>query len=363
MPYAAPLLFTGDHLGTFAGQPTNIGNPGDSNFAMQIRGATAVGSEDDVFRLVWYQNLNSRDETFANGQMWRVDKYNPSTDPDGDPAIGNEGWAPAPGYGGLTPRPDLVADLGGGSQYIVFSGQSGNSLILDISTSFTAAPTNYLYLPSTGELTFTAVETAFCFAAGTLIETADGPRRVEDIQPGDLVMTRDGGLQPVRWRGARRLSAALRINPALRPIRIRAGALGDNVPSSDLVVSPQHRVLVRSKVAMRMFGAMEVMVAAKQLLNLEGIDIAEDMVEVEYVHLLFDRHEVVIANGAESESLYAGPEAIRAVGRAAQEEIFAIFPELRDRSGFPDPARPLVSGRQGRRLAMRHSQHGRPLVM
>ncbi len=202
-----------------------------------------------------------------------------------------------------------------------------------------------------------------CFARGTLIETDRGAVAIEELTEGDLVMTRDNGLQPIRWIGNRALSAeVLFANDKLRPIRIRAGALGRGLPTSDLLVSPQHRVLVRSHIAQKMFGAPEVLVAAKQLCQIDGIDIAYDMASVEYFHMLFDRHEVVISNGAETESLFTGPEALKAVGPAAAEEIFAIFPELRDRDYTPVAARPLVSGRMGRKLAVRHAQNGKMLI-
>ena len=83
---------------------------------------------------------------------------------------------------------------------------------------------------------------------------------------------------------------------------------------------------------------------------------------MEYFHILFDRHEVVISNGAETESLYTGPEALKSVGEAARAEIFALFPELRDRDHAAAGARVLASGRMGRRLAMRHARHGKALV-
>ena len=202
-----------------------------------------------------------------------------------------------------------------------------------------------------------------CFAAGTMIETADGPRAVETLVEGDLVRTLDHGLQPVRWVGARRLSAAeLAAAEKLRPIRIRAGALGPGTPRADLLVSPQHRVLVRSRIAQRMFGTDEVLVAARQLCQLAGIDIAEDLAAVDYVHILFDRHEVVISNGAATESLYTGPEALKSVGPAARAEILALFPELATRDYAPPAGRTLASGRMARKLAVRHAQNGRPLV-
>ncbi|MFC0811098.1 Hint domain-containing protein [Paracoccus panacisoli] len=207
------------------------------------------------------------------------------------------------------------------------------------------------------------VAAPYCFAAGTMIETDRGAVAVEALAEGDLVVTRDNGLQPIRWIGSRSLSAQeLAGNEKLRPIRIRAGALGHGVPAADLLVSPQHRVLVRSKIAQKMFGTDEVLVAAKQLCQIDGIDIAHDLAAVVYYHLLFDRHEVVISNGAETESLFTGPEALRSVGPAALAEILTLFPELADRDYQPAAARTLASGRLGRKLAVRHGQNAKPLV-
>lgn len=202
-----------------------------------------------------------------------------------------------------------------------------------------------------------------CFARGTRIDTPEGPRAIEDLAIGDPVRTRDHGAQPIRWLGTTRLTAqGLAAAPHLRPIRIRAGALGANLPDRDLLVSPQHRILVRSKIAQSMFSTAEVLVAAKQLVLLTGIDVAHDLQEVEYFHLLFERHEIITSNGAETESLFTGREAIRAVGEAAQREIFALFPQLREADFVPQAARPLVTGRMGRKLATRQAQHRRALV-
>ncbi len=205
--------------------------------------------------------------------------------------------------------------------------------------------------------------TPVCFAAGTLIETDMGPVRVEDLSTGDLVMTRDHGLQPLRWAGKRIMTATdLKLRTHLRPIRIRAHALGLNTPSTDLLVSPQHRILVRSEIARRMFDQDEVLVAAKHLCELDGIEVADEITQISYHHIMFDQHEVVIANGAESESLYAGPQALKSVSSESRNEILTLFPELAEMSEAPASARYLVSGRKGRKLASRHAQNTRPLV-
>lgn len=202
-----------------------------------------------------------------------------------------------------------------------------------------------------------------CFTRGVKIATPKGEVAIEDLREGDLVLTRDHGPQPLRWLGSTRVSPAdLQRNEKLRPIRIAAGALGSGVPASDLIVSPQHRVLVRSKIAGRMFDAPEVLVAARQLLQIDGVDIVTDLSGVEYFHMLFDRHEVVVSNGAETESLYTGPEALKAIPDAAREEILALFPELAGRDYAPTPARVLLSGRQARKMITRHIQHDKALL-
>ncbi|WP_022707094.1 Hint domain-containing protein [Paracoccus zeaxanthinifaciens] len=202
-----------------------------------------------------------------------------------------------------------------------------------------------------------------CFHAGTMIMTDSGEVPVERLDVGSLIRTADHCLQPIRWIGTRHLSwQEVAAKPALRPIRISAGALGDGLPARDLVVSPQHRILVRSKIAQRMAGVPEVLVAAKHLCGMPGIAVAEDVAAPVYVHFLMDRHEVVFAESAASESLHTGAEALRSVGPAARDEIFAIFPELRDRAYRPVPARPLIGGRVGRNLARRHAANSRSLL-
>ena len=201
-----------------------------------------------------------------------------------------------------------------------------------------------------------------CFGADAMIRTDAGEVLAGSLSVGDLVETRDAGLQAIRWIGTRTLTAAeLEENPKLRPIRIRKGALGSGLPKADLIVSPQHRMLVRSMIAQKMFGTTEVLVAAKQLCQIHGIDVAEDLTDVTYVHFLFDDHQIVLANGAEAESLHTGIEALKSVGPAAVAEIFAIFPELQDGSVRPT-ARVLTSGRLGRKLVVRHAQNDKPLV-
>ena len=144
-----------------------------------------------------------------------------------------------------------------------------------------------------------------------------------------LVWTKDDGYQPVRWIGTRQMAKTdLEANANIRPIRIKAGALGQNMPEPDLTVSPQHRILMNSKPARRLYGEDEVLVAAKHLLQVEGVDLELDTDSVTYGRFLFDRHRIVESEGAKTESLFTVPEALKTVDSAARVEILHLFPEL-----------------------------------
>lgn len=200
-------------------------------------------------------------------------------------------------------------------------------------------------------------EAVTCFGMGTMIDTASGPRAVETLRPGDLVLSRDHGPQPLRWLGRAHVAAdRLEARPNLRPILIRAGALGSGSPARDLVVSPQHRMLIRSRIAHRLFENGEILVAAKHLVGLPGIEVTVPAGGVTYFHLLFDRHEIVMSDGAWSESLFTGPQALDSISDAARREILALFPELAA-GRVPQPARRLLTGREARQLADRQRRN------
>lgn len=191
-----------------------------------------------------------------------------------------------------------------------------------------------------------------CFTTGTVIETEKGAIRVENLVVGDRVLTRDNGFQPISWLGMRQFSATeLAENPHLNPILLTTNALGGDRPQKDLIVSPNHRVLVdRSKTAIY-FDEREVLVAAKHLLNHRSIrPIGTN--GITYHHFLCEKHEVVLSNGHWTESFHPQDMSLRAVGNAQREEIFEIFPELRHEAAileFP-PARKVLSDKETRLL-------------
>ncbi|MFT7370892.1 MAG: Ca2+-binding RTX toxin-like protein [Alteromonas macleodii] len=202
-----------------------------------------------------------------------------------------------------------------------------------------------------------------CFVQGTMIASAKGEVPVEDLNVGDLIQTMDRGFQRIRWVGNSYLSAQdLNKNKNLRPIRISKVAVIPESCVGELVVSPQHRLLIASKVSERMFGNTEVLIAAKQLLAIDGVDIANDFVDVKYYHILFDQHEIIFADGIPAESLYLGLEAQKSLCAAGREEIMALFPKFLLLSFLPNSCRPIIHGKKARKLANRLYNNCKPLV-
>ncbi len=202
-----------------------------------------------------------------------------------------------------------------------------------------------------------------CFTRGALIETSRGAVRIETLKAGDLIETRDHGFQPLRLLlrtkvGPQQLAA----NPNLCPIRISKGALGVNLPARDLLVSPQHRFLVISPIAERMFGAPEALVSAKKLAAVPGIFVDHDVQSVEYLHLVMDDHEIITANGTPTESFYAGPMALRALSDEARQEIQSLFPEMLSRGALPLKAREIPKGALQKHLIARHLRNDKPML-
>lgn len=221
-------------------------------------------------------------------------------------------------------------------------------------------------LPSGKTVTYTTFETGTgfpCFTRDTLISGPRGQIRIQDLKIGDVVRTVGNGSSSIRWIGRRRFDAtALRDNPRLFPVRIVAGALGQGLPSRDLLVSRQHRMLVQSQIAQRMFGATEVLVPAIKLTSLPGIFVDEKVESIEYFHLLFDRHQVIWAENAPTESLFTGPEALKSLSDEARQEIFGIFPELSEMTHSADPARMIPCGKLQKQLVARHLKNNKPLL-
>lgn len=183
-----------------------------------------------------------------------------------------------------------------------------------------------------------------CFTPGTMILTPAGEVPVEDLAPGDLVMTRDDGARPLRWTGRRRVDAT----GDFAPVRFAKDTIGNSRP---LLVSPQHRILITGWQAELACGIAEVFVAAKHLVDGHQITrAAQD--SIDYIHLMFDRHQIVTSNGAPTESFFPG-DVILEGDRAIRAELNALFPALEAMCPPEEwqTARPVARGAELRCLA------------
>ncbi|MEP0565185.1 MAG: Hint domain-containing protein [Paracoccaceae bacterium] len=194
-------------------------------------------------------------------------------------------------------------------------------------------------------VTFSEIENIICFTKGTLIRTPMGERRIETLQAGDVVLTLDNGPQPIRWIGCK----TVRASGALAPIRFQRGVIGNN---RELLVSPQHRMLCSGYRAQLHFGESEVLAPAKALVDDFNITVDYGGM-VTYVHMLSDTHQIVTANGAQSESFYPGGTGLEAIEDAARAEVFTLFPELRSNMASYGPAiRPCVKPHEARAMML-----------
>ena len=193
-------------------------------------------------------------------------------------------------------------------------------------------------------------EVIICFTPGTRIATIRGEVAVEDLKVDDQIVTRDNGVQALRWVGRRDLTTAeLAKMPNHSPVLIRSGALGKGAPHRDMLVSPNHRMLITSELAEVMFGEREVLVAAKHLTGLDGVDVVRANA-VSYILLMFEHHEVILADGCWSESFQPGDHSMAGIQFEQRREILELFPELENAEG-------LSSYTAARRLLRAHEAH------
>ena len=295
------VTFSGDEAGNFVSQDGNgnaifgqndtvLGGAGADEFIIQpTTGGMGVISDFDpstnVDNTVIYDPLNppnqdDNDFVDLSGFFNNINELRAANMPNGDG--------------------DVVLDLGDG-QTLTFVGFSDVTLLNFENTN------------------------VVCFTCGAMIRTPGGNVALEDLSAGDLVSMMDNGAQPTRWIGRRALSAGmLDATPRLRPVKIAKGAFGN---SRDLLVSPQHRMLLSGNRAEMLFGVDEVLASAKDLIDGDTI-YGGPSDDVEYFHILFDEHEIIFAEDAPTESFHPGQQALNTTTRRAQAEILEVFPEL-----------------------------------
>jgi len=272
---------------------------------------------------------------------------------DGDDTIyggtGNDTIIGGDGADSMSGGDDRDTFIGGNSGDVVNGGEGGDDYdTLDLHG--VTGPFHIVYDPlnaengvvnfldgdgnTTGSMNFYNIENVIpCFTPGTLIATRKGEVPVENLRAGDRVITRDNGIQEILWTGQRALSwRDLTANPHLQPILIRQGALGNGLPERDMMVSPNHRMLVANDRTALYFDEHEVLVAAKHLAGANGVHAIES-IGTSYLHFMFEHHEVVLANGAWTESFQPGDYTLKGMGNAQRSEILEIFPELQTAEG------------------------------
>lgn len=250
--------------------------------------------------------------------------------------------------------------------FVLMQDDAGNTFLLPMAsggTDLTAEAIESISITSAGNTNYSgANQSTFssqqfvCFAPGTLILCPEGERRVEDLRQGDCVVTADRGPQHLIWTGARQVD--LSGNPDQAPVELKPGALGPGAPSGRLVVSPQHRVLLRgigSKNAVD-----EILTPVKALADLPRIRRMSGKRTIIYHTLLCRRHEILFANGLAVESLYPGPVAMRLFTPRQRGQIIARVPALlaNPRNGFGAHARPVLGASAFRRRM--HAAQSRP---
>ncbi|MCU0903440.1 MAG: Hint domain-containing protein [Tabrizicola sp.] len=179
-------------------------------------------------------------------------------------------------------------------------------------------------------------EALAAYTAETLIDTPDGPRAAGGLVAGDVVTTLANGSRPLRWVGRRRVSLVeMLAYPGLRPVAFAAGSVGND---RALIVSPQQRMLIDDWRAAVYFGEDRVLVSAQALVDDHASRLVLPEAGVDYVVLLCDRHEVLIAEGALSESFHPGEDGLAALDPAARADLSAVVAEtelVRRRAAFP----------------------------
>lgn len=286
-PYAT-FEITGAQIGSYVSSSAT-GNGDD--LVVTLDGTVALGTAGDTYTIIVSQTGGF--DYFNNGQFVTV------LDGNGNTVFENEGV-----------NNDDFQGRGAGDSYLIFD----NGFVIDMrglpgfpsSVDYTLADdvTGAPYRAPYGELNFDDISDPVpipCFVAGTLISTLFGGRRVEDLQIGDLVLTKDNGYQEILWTGVRKVTFADHSDRAeLRPIRV-AQNVAPSKPS--LVVSPQHRILVSGPNVSLLCGEPEALVSAENLRKCGMAQRIHDGNSVCYYHFMCKRHELVLSNGTWTESL------------------------------------------------------------
>ncbi len=233
------------------------------------------------------------------------------------------------------------ADIGADGHSVIVSGGAGGPVTLHFDPNQSLAGM-YFHLGSDGGsgLYLTDSDVA-CYCRGTLILTDQGERPVENLEIGDRVVTAAGGLRPIKWIGRRAYGGRLILGRKdMLPICITAGALDPGVPRRDLWISPHHAMFIDG-----------VLIEARDLVNGASVVQAEQVEAVEYFHIELEDHDIIIAEGAPSETFVDDDS--RGMFHNA-DEYALLYPKMPK----TPPCRWRVTARRGRIRASRSRRYG-----
>jgi hypothetical protein len=319
------FLISGDQIATYSSATTSY--PASSGYTAVVtyNDIDPLGTESDRYFLVRTTGL---DDTVATGDLFSV--YTAVDDGAGGYTLGTIVYAISQAdtttHTGVTTS-DSYAALGmyyGDNLLLNLDGFDG-ATEFEASTATDSAGTD-------GELQLTEITAANpdsvpCFTLGTLISTLRGDVPIEDLNINDKVITRDHGPQILRYISRTRIQLT-GTNEHLRPVRVRKGSLGVDLPSADVTLSPQHRVLIETWECEVLLGHKQMLCPVKHLVNNSSVHFDQSNDSVDYFHLHFDRHEIVKSSNMWSESFFSNTQCLSGTDRAQRDELLAIFPNL-----------------------------------
>jgi hypothetical protein len=223
----------------------------------------------------------------------------------------------------VTDASGIAYVTGDTTAFTYVSVKNGSTLIdrINMGSYLNASHVQFL---GTGQQKTLVTTEVICFMAGTMIRTPDGEVAVETLARGDLVLTAEGLARPVSWLGRQTVSTRFADPLRVLPIRIKAGALAENVPARDLLLSPDHAVLVDGG-----------LIHAGALVN--GASILRETAVPEiftYFHVELDDHSLVLAENTPAETFVDNVERLAFDNWAEYE---ALYPEGKSITELPYP--------------------------
>lgn len=184
---------------------------------------------------------------------------------------------------------------------------------------------------------------------GANVRTPCGPRRVELVRPGDLIVTRDMGLQPVRMVWSREVSSQdMTANSDLAPIRLQPRALGPMMPQIHMSIAPDHKILVPGYRLLGQEKTSSCLVEARELADVSDAAYVDRSREVvRYFTLVFDSHQIFSVNGLPVESFLPTASTVASLNPNMRDDLVRRFPQLkREPNSYPPAEYTFVTGAQ-----------------